>query len=88
MNLKETFADALESISKTAGANTVIGESISTANGTTVIPVSRLALGYASGGVDGTDKEPQKGATNSSAAAVRASPYLPWLFSSFPPREM
>lgn len=31
MNLKETFADALESISKTAGANTVIGESISTA---------------------------------------------------------
>ena len=61
MNLKETFADALESISKTAGANTVIGESISTSNGTTVIPVSRLALGYASGGVDGTDKEPQKG---------------------------
>lgn len=57
MNLKETIADALANISHTAGADTVIGESITTANGTTVIPVSKVALGYASGGIDGADKK-------------------------------
>lgn len=57
MNLKDTFAQALSSISQNAGADTVIGESITTANGTTVIPVSKVALGYASGGIDGADKK-------------------------------
>ena len=60
MNLKETFKDALSSISDSAGAKTVIGEPITTANGTTIIPVSKVALGYASGGVDGADRKDQK----------------------------
>ena len=54
MNLKESFAEALASISQTADANTVIGEA---ANGTIIIPVSKLGLGYVSGGVDGSAKK-------------------------------
>ena len=33
-------------------ANTIIGEAITTANGTVVIPVSKLSVGFASGGID------------------------------------
>ena len=55
MNLKESFAEALASISQTADANTVIGEAVTTANGTIIIPVS--GLGYVSGGVDGSAKK-------------------------------
>lgn len=57
MNLKETFKDALSSITDSAGADTVIGDPITTANGTTIIPVSKVMLGYASGGVDGADRK-------------------------------
>ena len=57
MNLKESFAEALASISQTADANTVIGEAVTTANGTIIIPVSKLGLGYVSGGVDGSAKK-------------------------------
>ena len=41
---------SLESIRKTADANTVIGDPITTPDGTTVIPVSRIKLGFAGGG--------------------------------------
>jgi len=60
MNLKETFKDALSSISQSADANTVIGESITTSNGTVIIPVSKLMMGYVSGGIDGADRKDQK----------------------------
>ncbi len=57
MNLKESFAEALASISQTADANTVIGEAVTTANGTIIIPVSKLGLGYVSGGVEKKKKK-------------------------------
>ncbi|MBQ3072875.1 MAG: GerW family sporulation protein [Oscillospiraceae bacterium] len=47
---------SLESIRKTADANTVIGDPIVTADGTTVIPVSRIKLGFAGGGSEFSGK--------------------------------
>lgn len=53
-------------------ANTVIGEPITTPDGVTVIPVSRMSFGFASGG---NDKNPQsKGIWGGAGAAVRVSP--------------
>lgn len=57
MDLKDTLQNALNGIASNAGANTVIGEPISTANGTTIIPVSKVMLGNVSGGLDGADEK-------------------------------
>lgn len=57
MNLKESFFESLRSFSETQNAKTVIGEPVETANGTVIIPVSRLSMGYVSGGVDGASEK-------------------------------
>ena len=48
----EIIKTALESIKTILDANTVIGTPISTPAGTTIIPVSKITVGYASGGLD------------------------------------
>ena len=47
----------MSKIHEMADSNTVIGSTITTPDGVTLIPVSRLSLGFGSGGGDyGTDK--------------------------------
>ena len=48
----ENFKMAMEGIRSMADTSTVFGDPINTANGTTIIPVSKLSMGYASGGLD------------------------------------
>ena len=48
---------ALDSIRSMLDANTIIGEPIKTASGTEIIPISKIAVGYASGGVDYINKD-------------------------------
>lgn len=43
---------SLEKIKDIVGAETIIGSPIETASGTTIIPVSKVAVGFASGGLD------------------------------------
>ena len=43
---------SLEKIKDIVGADTIIGSPIETAGGTTIIPVSKVAVGFASGGLD------------------------------------
>lgn len=47
---------ALQNIHEMMDVNTIIGEKIVTADGTVIIPVSRVSLGFASGGSDFTNK--------------------------------
>ena len=53
----ENFKLAMENIRSMADANTVIGEPIITSNGSTIIPVSKLSMGYISGGLDYNSKK-------------------------------
>lgn len=53
-------------------ANTVVGEPITTPDGVTVIPVSRMSFGFASGGNDKSQQS--KGIWGGAGAAVRVSP--------------
>ncbi len=53
----EIIKTALESIKTVLDANTVLGDPISTPAGTTIIPVSKITLGYASGGIDYMKKD-------------------------------
>ena len=48
---------SLESIRSMLDANTIIGDPIETASGTCIIPISKISVGYASGGVDYLKKD-------------------------------
>ena len=54
--LQEIIAASLENIRSMVDANTVIGNPINTPQGTTIIPVSKISLGFASGGLDYASK--------------------------------
>ncbi len=56
---------SLEQIRNVVDANTIIGTPINTAGGTTVIPVSKVMIGFASGGVDYLSKNMKKAAEES-----------------------
>ena len=51
-NLSDVIRNSLEGIRSIADSGTVIGEPLTTNNGTVIIPVSKVTVGFASGGVD------------------------------------
>ena len=60
---------SLEQIRNVVDANTIIGEPINTPTGTTVIPVSKVMVGFASGGIDYLGKNMKNIADNANSAA-------------------
>ena len=65
--LSDIIRTALQEINSMVDSNTVIGNPITTANGTVVIPVSKVSVGFASGGIDykgKADKENAKPSDN------------------------
>lgn len=55
--MQEMIKASLESIRAMVDANTVVGTPIETPSGTTIIPISKISVGYASGGTDSTSKK-------------------------------
>ena len=55
--MKDMIRTSLESIRAMVDANTVVGTPIETPSGTTIIPVSKISVGYASGGTDSSSKK-------------------------------
>ena len=54
--LQEVVQATLAQIRNMIDADTVIGTPVETASGTTIIPVSKVAIGFATGGLDYTGK--------------------------------
>ena len=50
--ISEIIGTSLEKIKELSDTGTVIGEQIKTDNGTVIIPISKVSLGFVSGGVD------------------------------------
>ena len=50
--IPEIIRSSMENIRSMVDTNTVIGDPISTNNGTVIIPISKVSVGIASGGVD------------------------------------
>lgn len=50
--LPDMMANAISKIHEMADANTIIGDAITTPDGVTIIPVSRIKYGFAGGGTD------------------------------------
>lgn len=62
--LTEIIQASLEEIKKVVDANTIIGNPINTPSGTTIIPVSKVMVGFASGGLDYLGKNMKNAAEN------------------------
>lgn len=60
--INEIIGTSLEKIKELSDTDTIIGEQIKTDSGTVIIPVSKVSIGFASGGIDfGTKKKNDKG---------------------------
>ena len=54
-NIQENMETAMSKIKDMIDVNTIIGNPITTPDGTTLIPVSKVAFGFGSGGTDGNN---------------------------------
>ncbi len=54
--MKQLIEQAIKSINSVADVNTVIGEPVTLPNGVTVVPFSKVSVGFATGGSDRAPK--------------------------------
>jgi sporulation protein YtfJ len=55
---------SLDSIKSMLDANTIVGDPIETKSGTCIIPISKISVGYASGGLDFAKKDAEQKPNN------------------------
>ena len=72
--MQEMIRTSLESIRAMVDANTVVGAPISTPSGTTVIPISKISVGYAAGGLDSVKVEPKKAFAGGGGTGLTVQP--------------
>lgn len=58
--VSEMLSNSMTKIREMVDANTVIGDPITTPQGITLIPVSKISCGYAGGGTDFNSKNPER----------------------------
>lgn len=68
------ISTALEKIKEMVDVDTIIGDPIVTPDGTTIIPVSKVSFGFASGGSDISSKNPKDLFGGGSGAGVSINP--------------
>ena len=68
------FRSTLEKIKGMVDSNTIIGNPINMADGTMILPVSKVSFGFASGGSDFPSKTPKDLFGGGSGAGVSISP--------------
>ena len=56
-NIPEIIRSSMENIRSMVDANTIVGEPITVTGGTVIIPISKVSVGIASGGVDYNPKK-------------------------------
>jgi len=76
--INDLMSTTMQKIREMVDANTIVGDPISAGDGVTLIPVSKLSFGFASGGSDFTAKNQKPDASNAfgggSGAGVSISP--------------
>lgn len=76
--INELMSTTMQKIREMVDVNTIVGQPISTPEGVTLIPVSKLSFGFASGGSDYVSKNHKPGEANTfgggSGAGVNITP--------------
>ena len=57
--IPEIIKSSMENIRSMVDANTIIGDPVNATGGTVIIPISKVSMGFATGGLDFNDKNPQ-----------------------------
>lgn len=65
--LGDVLQKSLDSMKELAGVQTIIGEAISAPGGTLIIPISKVSIGIASGGLDSHERGGNEKATGNPA---------------------
>lgn len=68
--LGDVLQKSLDSMKELAGVHTIIGEAINAPGGTLIIPISKVSIGIASGGLDSHERAGDK----TSAASSQSKP--------------
>ena len=71
-DLKSMMVESMEKVKEMVDANNIVGEPITTPDGVTLIPVSRLSFGFGCGGGDYGKQAPKFG--GASTAGVKVEP--------------
>lgn len=71
-SIKDIINNTMEQVRTIIDADTVVGKEIVTNNGTVIIPISKVSMGFASGGLDLTEKG--KSFSGGSGTGVTVSP--------------
>ena len=58
--IESLMKTTMESIKEMVDVNTIVGDAVETIDGTTIIPISRVSFGFASGGGDFADAKKDK----------------------------
>ncbi|MBQ3528873.1 MAG: GerW family sporulation protein [Oscillospiraceae bacterium] len=58
LNLSNMLSSTIDEIKKMVDANTVVGEAIKTDDGVTILPISKISIGFGGGGSDFVSKHP------------------------------
>lgn len=72
--LSEVLEASLENLKKLVDVNTIIGDAINTADGTTIIPISKVSFGFATGGSELPTSKPVTPFGGGSGGGVTISP--------------
>ncbi len=77
--IEELMKTAMESIKEMVDVNTIVGDAVQTVDGTVIIPVSKVAFGFAAGGGEYNNSKRAEGNNNfpfagGSGAGVSISP--------------
>ena len=64
----------MQKVREMIDANTIVGEPITTPDGITLIPVSKLSFGFAGGGTDGKKQEAKDAFGGGIGAGVKVEP--------------
>ncbi|MBP1577976.1 MAG: GerW family sporulation protein [Oscillospiraceae bacterium] len=72
--LSEVLDTSLEKLKKLVDVNTIIGDAITTADGTTIIPVSKVSFGFATGGSELPTSKPSTPFGGGSGGGVTIQP--------------
>ncbi len=62
--MNDMISTSLSKIRELVDAQTIVGEPIATASGTTIIPVSKVSIGYVTGGLDYSPKKAEEKGAN------------------------
>ncbi|MGI5893087.1 MAG: GerW family sporulation protein [Candidatus Merdivicinus sp.] len=72
--IEGVMSTTMQKIKEMVDVNTIIGNPITTPDGTTIIPVSKVSFGFASGGSDLPTKDPKKTFGGGGGAGVTLQP--------------